>query len=84
MPNHVENIVTFEGNEKDIKELMNCLVIEGEPSTEGFCPMPTELRGTTSPSKVKDQVLINFIVVQLFQIVVYIFKLLGQHHIRLW
>jgi hypothetical protein len=60
MPNHVENIVTFEGNEKDIKELMNCLVIEGEPSTEGFCPMPTELRGTTSPSKVKDQVLIKF------------------------
>ena len=59
MPNHIENIVTFEGNEKDIKELMNCLVIEDEPSTEGFCPMPTELRGTTSPSKVKDQVLIN-------------------------
>jgi len=59
MPNHVENNLTFDGNEKDIKELMDCLVINGEPSVDGFLPMPSELRGTTSPSRVENQVLIN-------------------------
>ncbi len=59
MPNHVENILTFDGNEKDIKELMDCLVINGEPSVDGFLPMPSELRDTTSPSRVENQVLIN-------------------------
>ena len=59
MPNHVENNLTFDGNEKDIKELMDCLVINGEPSVDGFLPMPSELRDTTSPSRVENQVLIN-------------------------
>ena len=59
MPNHVENNLTFDGNEKDIKELMNCLIINGEPSVDGFLPMPSELRDTTSPSRVENQVLIN-------------------------
>ena len=59
MPNHVENILSFEGNEKDIKELMQCLVIDGSPSVDGFLPMPLELKGTKSPSRAKDQVLID-------------------------
>jgi len=61
MPNHVENIVSFKGSKDDITEVMNILFDgKGNVTFDGFLPMPEELVGTSSPTRIvskKDYVL---------------------------
>lgn len=53
MPNHVTNHVTFLGSTDRIKELRSKCKTDNSPfSFQAFCPMPTELIGTSSPAKI--------------------------------
>jgi len=62
MPNHVTNILKFEGDEEQIKKLLK--KIKGEPFEDGtprlidfskIIPFPKELEGTVSPAKIVTQ-----------------------------
>ena len=62
MPNHVTNILTFSGEEKEIKKLLK--TIKGEDFEDGttclidfhkIIPFPEELKGTRSPTKIVTQ-----------------------------
>jgi hypothetical protein len=62
MPNHVTNILKFEGDEEQIKALKE--KIKGEPFDDGtpclidfsnIIPFPKELNGTRSPAKIISQ-----------------------------
>jgi hypothetical protein len=56
MPNHVANILTIKGTTKQTKEVLNILLNEDNGVTfDNFAPMPEELRGTTSPTKIVSQ-----------------------------
>lgn len=56
MPNHITNRLTVVGNEADVKAVMNCLADEKDGVTfDNFAPMPEELRGTTSPTRIVSQ-----------------------------
>ena len=62
MPNHVTNILRFEGDEEQIKALKE--KIKGEPFDDGtpclidfsnIIPFPKELEGTRSPAQIVSQ-----------------------------
>lgn len=56
MPNHVTNIVTFTGGEERVKELLS--FVKGENKEFDFnkiAPIPKELKGTTSPTRIISQ-----------------------------
>ena len=56
MPNHVTNIVTFTGGEERVNELLS--FVKGDESEFDFhkiAPLPKELKGTTSPTKIISQ-----------------------------
>lgn len=56
MPNHVTNILTINGEENQVKEVMSILFDEKNNITfDGFAPMPEELRNTTSPTRIVTQ-----------------------------
>jgi len=50
MPNHVSNIVTFNGSKEEIEAVFDILENdEGGITFDKFAPMPEELKGTKSP-----------------------------------
>ena len=55
MPNHVTNIVTFTGGEERVNELLSFVKGESEFDFHKIAPLPTELKGTTSPTKIISQ-----------------------------
>jgi hypothetical protein len=56
MPNHIANILTVKGETEKVQEVMKALLNEdGNVTFDNFLPMPEELRGTTSPTKVVTQ-----------------------------
>lgn len=56
MPNHISNILSVKGTTEQVKEVINILLDEnGAITFNNFFPMPEELRGTTSPTRIVTQ-----------------------------
>lgn len=56
MPNHIENHVTLSGNEQDIKALWEAVKSdENSFDINKYFPMPSELEGFVSPTKILTQ-----------------------------
>lgn len=56
MPNHVTNVLTLNGANKKVEEVINALLNEkGEVDFNVGFPMPKELDGTPSPTKIVSQ-----------------------------
>lgn len=56
MPNHVTNVLTLIGTENNVEEVLKALLNEnGEVNFNISFPMPNELEGTSSPTKIVSQ-----------------------------
>ena len=56
MPNHVSNILIVKGTNEKVVEVIKVLMNDNEEVTfDNFFPMPEELRGTTSPTRIVTQ-----------------------------
>lgn len=55
MPNHVTNILTVKGTEKQVKEVMGTILENDEVTFDKFAPMPEDLVKVTSPVSVVSQ-----------------------------